>query len=195
MYASPATHLTDDGHAKEGVGRLEYREWARLLWALGACEDVISTLVAYGDTSPSNELVERVHTSSTPPINMPASHLAIDEIRRHQDVLDGFRTLEGAVNDQRGSFAAIEFGRAVSMADRRWPNEEKDHPMMAMRCGGCDEMTLLYRPPRFFGDRIEVDCPKCGYSLTEDEFSVAALLIEAELNGSTTAREEAADAV
>ncbi len=185
QHQAPLTHLDHTGHTFNGVGRLEFHEWSRLLWAVGACDEILAGLS--DGNAPSTDPDVRVQTSSGPRINLSPAWLASDEILRLQAKLDRFKSLDQAVNDAYGAFIAIEYGRAVSIADRRWPRHERDRPMIAMRCGGCDEMTLTYRPPRFVGDRIVVDCPKCGYTLDEDEFSVNALLIEAELNGDATA--------
>ncbi|WP_053352724.1 hypothetical protein [Leucobacter musarum] len=193
QHQAPLTNLDHTGHAATGVGRLEFHEWTRLLWAVGACDEILAGLA--DGNAPSMDPDVLVQTSSGPRAPLSPTWLAADEIQRLKAKLDRFKSLDQAVNEAYGAFVAIEFGRAVSIADRRWPRQERDRPMIAMRCGGCDEMTLTYRPPRFVGDRIVVDCPKCGYTLDEDEFSVNALLIEAELSGaSTVGTEETSDA-
>ncbi|UOR02087.1 hypothetical protein MUN77_01770 [Leucobacter allii] len=184
-HHSPTTTLDHTGHSATGVGRLEFKEWSRLIWAIGAYEDVVCGIQGAG--TPSAGVDVRVDTSSAPKINLSPAWLAVDEIDRLRAKLDTYTSLEQAANDQYGAFVCVEFGRAVSTADLRWPREEKPHPMMAMRCGGCDQMTLVYQPPRFHGDVVTVACPRCGYELSEDEFSVAALLIEAEMKGAKTA--------
>ena len=156
---SPTIRLDHTGHAAAGVGRLDFKEWSRLLWAIGEADAIVAWLFEAGNTSPAVDPDVRVHTTTAPSINLPATWLAAEEIQRHWVKVDEFRTLELCANDALGAYCAIEFGRAVSTADRRWPREEHPHAMQAMRCGGCEELTLIYRPPRFPGDRISIDCP------------------------------------
>ncbi|MFD5599945.1 hypothetical protein ACFWHR_07790 [Leucobacter sp. NPDC058333] len=171
----------------DGIGRLEQREWSRFIWAWSAAASLVTWLYSAGNLNMAGETDVRVDSSSAPTINLPATWLAADEIARYLQELNRFSTPEQAANDQKGSYLAIELGKAVSKADRRWPREDKPHAMRLMRCAGCSELTLMYRPPRFPGDAIVVDCPKCGYSMPEDLFSVNALLIEAEIAGADVA--------
>ncbi|MGW9020664.1 hypothetical protein ACWGOE_04170 [Leucobacter chromiiresistens] len=189
QHEAPPLHLDHTGHAADGIGRLEQREWSRFIWAWSVAAPLVTWLYAAGILNMAGETDVRVDSSSAPTINLPATWLAADEIARYLQELNGYATPEQAANDQKGAYLAIELGRAVSIADRRWPRVDKPHAMRLMRCGGCSELTLMYRPPRFPGDAIVVDCPKCGYSMPEDLFSVNVLLIEAEMAGADAAVE------
>lgn len=157
------------------VGYLEMREYQRFVWALGKADEVISRIGGSGTAS--NELGMRVSGSTDPAIPLSAAYLALDEIESHRRELSRFTEAAHAANDAEGQWHAKEFGRLISSADRRWPDQEKPHRVTVMSCGGCDQLTMTYRPPRFPGDKIKVDC-FCGYTLSEAEFALVTLIIE-----------------
>lgn len=166
---------TERAVVHKDVGYLEMREFDRFVWALGKADEVLARIGEGGGNA--NELGMRVSGSTDPAIPLSAAYLAYDEIESHRRELSRFTEATHAANDIDGHWHAIEFGRLISMADRRWPDQERPHRVTVMSCGGCDQLTMTYRPPRFAGDKIKVDC-FCGYKLTEAEFALVTLIIE-----------------
>lgn len=167
--------LDHTGHAD--VGYLEMRDFNRFVWAWAEGARITTWLYSAGNLNSTSETDVRVDSSTTASINLPATWLAADEISRLLQQLNRFPTPEDAANDKIGASLAIDLGKAVATADYRWPREEKPHYVHHMACGGCEQLTLTFRPPRWAGDKIKVDC-WCGYELTEAEFALAALIIE-----------------
>ncbi len=156
------------------VGYLDMYEYNRFVWALSKAEEVMGRI---GDGGSGSELGMRVDGSSDPAIPLSSAYLLVDEIESHLRELSSFRETTHAANDIEGHMHAITLGKLITMADRRWPERERPHTVTVMTCGGCDQLTLTYRPPRFAGDKIVVDC-LCGYKLTEAEFALVTLIIE-----------------
>lgn len=176
MEATEPWHL-----AEEGVGYLDMREYRKAQWAYEhshPASPFMRWLKIAGYVSFNAEDV-RVQTSSSGHINIPATKLAWEEITRLSNELNQWRDVDEAACDQFGAFLLVELGREVSTAAARWPMEEKPHKIEVMRCGGCEMLTLMYRPPRWEGDNIRVDCG-CGYVLEDDGFAWAVTMIEKE---------------
>lgn len=167
-------------HPVDGVGYLEQREYRRFVWAWEHAGKIASFLYGAGKVNSAGETDVRVDSSSAPSTPLDATWLAADEISSHLHALNAYPDSETAAKHKIGQYHAIELGRCVSTADRRWPMHDKAHFINHMRCGGCGELTLAYRPPRFPLDGIKVDC-WCGHELTEDEYSAAVLRIELQM--------------
>ena len=150
--------LTADGHATEGVGFLTDRQFNRFVWAHANADQISGWLYRAGHYKVAGEDDVRVDAASTPSAPLPATYLAADEIQSLMRQLVRFTTHQDTANSVKGAELAIALGRAVSAADRNWPQEEKPHFVKHMRCGGCEQLTLAYRPPRWAGDKIRVDC-------------------------------------
>ena len=172
--------LDHTGHAESGVGYLEMRDFNRFVWAWAEGARITSWLYSAGNLNSTSETDVRVDSSTAASINLPATWLAADEISRLLQQLNRFPTPEDAANDKIGASLAIDLGKAVATADYRWPREEKPHKVTYMRCGGCEMLTLKFRPPRWHGDFIKVDC-SCGYELSEEEWTWAAQIVMAEM--------------
>ena len=172
-------------HAADGVGYLDARDYSRFVWAWEKAPRLASWLYSAGKLNSVAETDIRVDSSSAPGTPLESTWLAADEITSHLHALNRFPDETAAAMDIEGHRHAAELGKCVSIADRRWPMEERPHPIRHMRCGGCEKLTLTYRPPRFQYDTVIVDC-MCGYRLTEDEWSWATLMVEAELAGEST---------
>lgn len=168
--------------AAEGVGYLEMRDYNRARWAWEQSHPAspfMAWLKIAGYVSFTAEDV-RVQSSSEGHIGIPATKLAHDEIQRIAgELYRQFGELDKAAHDKFGASLLIDLGREVSTAAARWPMEDKPHKVEAMRCGGCGMLTLTYRPPRWEGDNVRVDCP-CGYVLEDDGFAWAVTMIEKE---------------
>lgn len=167
--------------AAEGVGYLEIRYYKRARWAWEQSHPAhpfMRWLKIAGYVSFAPEDV-RVQSSGGGHIGIPATKLAYDEILRLSGELNKWAGVDEAARDQFGAFLLTMLGEEVSTAAHRWPMEDKPHKVEAMRCGGCGMLTLTYRPPRWEGDQIRVDCP-CGYVLEDDGFAWAVEMIEKE---------------
>jgi hypothetical protein len=167
--------------AAEGVGYLDIRDYKRAQWAYEQSHPAapfMQWLKIAGYVSFDADDV-RVQSSGGGHINIPATKLAWEEITRISTELNRWDGVESAACDQFGAFLLVELGREVSTAVARWPMEERPHKIESMRCGGCGMLTLTYRPPRWEGDAIRVDCA-CGYVLEDDGFSWAVTMIQKE---------------
>lgn len=167
-------------HPIDGVGYLEQRDYNRFVWAWEHAGKLAAYLYSAGNLNSTGETDIRVDSTTAPTTPLDTTWLAADEISRHLQALNSYTDADQVANCKTGQFHANELGRCVSLADRRWPMEDKPHHVRVMRCGGCEELTLTYRPPRWPGDQIIVDC-RCGYTMTELEWQRAILLAEAEL--------------
>lgn len=168
-------------HPVDGVGYLEQREYNRFAWAWSKGPAMVRWLKSEDarNINTAGEGDVRVDSSSSPTINLSPTWLKGDEIDRLITELEqAFRDpLTQAPNTHLGKELAILLGKAVSGADHAYPQEEKPHYVHHMACGNCEQLTLAFRPPRWAGDKISIDC-WCGYKLTEAEFALAAVIIE-----------------
>jgi len=169
------------GLAQEGIGYLEMRDYNRARWAYEQSHPAapfMQWLKIAGYVN-FNVTDVRVQASSGGHIGIPATTLAHDEIQRISNELNRWAGVDEAAHDKFGASLLLDLGREVSTAMHRWPMEDRPHKVDAMRCGGCGMLTLTYRPPRFEGDHIRVDCP-CGYVLEDDGLAWAVAMIEKE---------------
>ena len=164
--------------AHEDVGYMTFRDFNRARWAHEYAMRFLPWLRVAGYVRFEQEDV-RVQSSSDSPVGIPPTKLAYMEISRLMGDLNKWRELEEAANDIHGQLLLHMFGFEMSSAVARWPMEDRPHKVDSLRCGGCKELALMYRPPRFEGDVIRVDC-KCGYVLDEEQFTWAIDLIERE---------------
>lgn len=175
--------LTADGHAIDGVGFLTQQDHNRFMWAWDKAPSIIRWLMsadARGVNTASADDV-RVDSSNAPTINLSPAWLLGDELNSLMTEIERHPAgLDQIANDPHGAKLARTFGRKVSGADHAYPQEEKPHFVRHMTCGGCEQLTLTFRPPRWAGDAIKVDC-WCGYELTQAQFALAALIIERDL--------------
>lgn len=165
-------------HADEGVGYVDAKDWARSQWANGYSLKFLPWLRIAGYVSFEVENI-RVDSSGGASIGIPATKLSYMEIARILGVLNQWADLEAAAHDKEGQFFVVLLGSEMATAVARWPMEDKPHKVSALRCGGCQQLTLTYRPPRWEGDQIRVDC-MCGYTLDDESFAWAIDLIEKE---------------
>lgn len=159
----------------EDFGYLTAHEYTRFKWAWAAAAGMIRWLQSAGEIRSQGEDI-RVDSSTDPSTPLAATWLAADEINSHLTALNGFRDEQHAANDAAGHKHAIDIGRCVSAADRNWPQVDKPRKITVMTCGGCDQLTLAHRPPRYPGDKIIISC-FCGYELTPAEYALAMHII------------------
>lgn len=175
---------TDLGNlADEGVGYLDMRDYNRARWAWEQSHPAapfMQWLRVAGYVSFADADAAHVQSSSDGHIGIPATKLAWEEITRiAAELYQQFGELDKAAGDKFGASLLLDLGREVSTAVHRWPMEERPHRVEVMRCGGCGMLTLTYRPPRWEGDNVRVDCP-CGYVLEDAGFAWAVTMIEKE---------------
>lgn len=161
------------------IGYLSVKDLNRARWAYDYQRSFCTWLRVAGYIDFDEKVI--VQSSTDGHIGIPATKLAYLEIQRLVHELNAYPTIEDAAQDREAAEIADMLGREVQTAVYRWPMEDKPHKINVLRCGGCGMLTLMYRPPRFDGDRIIVDC-QCGYLLDEDQFAWAVRHIEGELN-------------
>lgn len=128
---------------------------------------------------------------SHPPLGLPATWLAAEEITRLSFELNGWPTLEDAARDDWGSVVAEQFTREVETAVAKWPVSDRSRGVKFIRCYVCQQLTLRYFPPTYAGDQLidsTVKCTdkSCRAVVSEIEFTRMALILEQEwelLNG------------
>lgn len=110
-----------------------------------------------------------VRTQSGPPIPITPIGLAIDE------VLSWYRSYPNDVDlwvsSVDGARHAVMFAKVALAAFRAHPIEEHSTRVARVRCGQCEQMNLIRRPPRHYDDAVVIKCP-CGATLTLDELEV-----------------------
>lgn len=154
--------------------------WEKLLDALGRVPDLVAHLRS--TEQQGQGLTERVQSSFTPQLPIPASWLAADEIMAAlgDAFIPSTATLEGAraavsaalsvwespervVATAEGAVRAVELVRHVQTSLARWPNADTDRRVPApLRCPACHELALWYRAPLEYLDDLEVKCGSCG---------------------------------
>ncbi len=162
-------------HPEGVVGYLEMWEYNRFVWEWEQAGKIIAWLRSAGEIKGTQEDV-RVSSSTDPATPLAATWLAADEINSHCVALNRFHTEQAAAKDEIGQYHAVELGRLVASAERRWPRVDKPRRITFMTCGGCDKLTLAYRPPRYPGDEIVISC-YCGYTLTPSEYALVQHII------------------
>lgn len=125
------------------------------------------------------------HRMAHPPLGVPATWLAAEEISRLSYELNGWASLEDAARDRWGSEVAVLFVREVETAAARWPLEDRSRRVQFFRCTVCNQLTLRYYPPKRVGDRIldlAVKCSdrSCGNVMDAVMFERMAVVIRAE---------------
>jgi len=131
------------------------------------------------------EELERVSSSNSYPLPLPAPWLAAEEIKRLLEQLNKWPELSDAANDDDGVYFAELLIREVETAMARWPISDRPHKVQHVRCFACDMLTLRYYPPTFANGQLldtTVKCTnkECGAVMDETLWGRAVALIEAE---------------
>lgn len=152
--------LDAENELEGNVGYLTFREFQRVTRAWeNAYKHVawwrVAGYVKLGDRD------EHRTRSSELPLGVPATWLAAEEISRLMGELNGWATLEDAVNDQYGAELAMLFLREVETAMAKWPMEDRPHNVRFFRCTACQGMTLRYFPPTIRGGELLDVVVKC----------------------------------
>jgi len=102
-------------------------------------------------------------------VPLPATRLAIDELRRY---LDDGGTAEMRVSNSFRAENAVRLARAYTTAVRTFPLQEDPHPVKRTWCPECEQLSLVWRPPLLLGMEVRVECrnPECRHVIDQDGF-------------------------
>lgn len=100
--------------------------------------------------------------------------LTFDEIESYYRSFTG--TAERWVASRQGAEDAVRFARAMHSAVKNHPTAETAHKIRRTRCQGCEQLTLVWNPPQFFGGFVLVKCkdPECGWEADQTSFEKIA---------------------
>jgi len=177
---------TDIDPADGYVGLMTWDQFNRLERAVNnAIKHVPWWRVCGNIRNTASEELERVSSSSSYPLPLPAPWLAAEEIKRLLEQLNQWPELSDAANDDDGVYFAELLIREVETAMARWPISDRSHKVRYINCFSCDMETLRYFPPTIVGDQLldtTVRCTNraCGVVMDETLWGRAVALIEAE---------------
>ena len=163
----------------EDVGYLTFEQFSRFRRAVHYSLKLVPWLrvAGYVKTGDPDEVFGgSVH----PPLGVPPTWLAAEEISRLSQELNGWADLEDIAADDFGCSIAVQFTREVETAAAMWPFEDRPHRVQFVRCPSCGMVGLRYEPPTFEGDVIAVKCRECRHYVSEEEFVKLTSLIAAE---------------
>ena len=159
-------------------------EHGLLCW--GCWDRLLNTFARWDEFTGLLEGVDRavqrdnagVRGSAAHQIPLPGTWLSIDVCRRFLHSMTG--TLDDWVSRSDGAMDADRFTRAAEQAYRAHPIEEKSHRLKRQRCPKCSQQTLVWHPPRFFGDHVRVQCGDdlCGQEMDQRSFETLAMIEE-----------------
>lgn len=88
--------------------------------------------------------------------------------------------VEAWVSTVDGAKDSINFVISAERAFRSHPLEEQPHKAPQVACWECKKRTLVWNPPKFFGDEVHVQCldPECGYTMPQSAFELLAQIEE-----------------
>ena len=114
--------------------------------------------------------VEGSRGSNVPAIPLPATRIAIDEIKSYRRG----KPVDVALWVKRAGDApdAVRFSHAVRRALRSFPTQEDPHRIKRGRCPSCEWLALMWTPPVLAGDVVRIECrnPACGLVIAHDDF-------------------------
>jgi len=122
---------------------------------------------------------------SHPPLGLPATWLAAEEITRLSFELNAWPALEDVAHDDWGSVLAQQFTREVETAAAKWPISDRPRSVKFFQCEACQQATLRYYPPTIAGESLIDSIVKCTNKacravVDEQKFMRMALVIESE---------------
>lgn len=161
------------------VGYMTYDEFNRFRRAVNYSGRLVAWLRVAGYIK-SGDPDEIRGNSVEPPLGIPPTWLAAEEITQLSQELNRWTELEDIAADDGGFELALIFTREVETAAHKWPFEDRTHKVQFVRCPSCQVIALRYEPPRSEGDSIAVKCNECHHFVSEDEFSKLTALIAME---------------
>jgi hypothetical protein len=161
------------------VGYLTYDEFNRFRRADNYARKLVPWLrvAGYLKTGDPDEIRS---SSVTPPLGIPPTWLAAEEITQLSHELQRWDDLESVAADEGGFELALIFVREVETATAKWPFEDRPHKVQYVRCPACAMVALRYEPPSAEGESIAVKCRECRHYVSEDEFIKLTALIALE---------------
>lgn len=118
-----------------------------------------------GDTS-------RGKPTSRPPI----AALSLDREEIDSYMRTGTGTVDRWVASAAGASDAVRFARAMHAAARNHPTHETPHRIQRTRCPRCEQLTLVWNPPAYFGGHVTVTCrdQACAFEADQSSFETIA---------------------
>lgn len=161
------------------VGYMTYDEFNRFRRAVNYSMKLVPWLrvAGYIKTGDPDEIRGN---SVEPPLGIPPTWLAAEEIAQLSQELNRWRDLEDVAADDGGFELALIFMREVETAAAKWPFEDRAHRVQFVRCPSCQTVGLRYEPPTFAGESIAVKCRECRHYVSEEEFARLTALIAIE---------------
>lgn len=161
------------------VGYMTYDEFNRFRRSVNYSMKLVPWLrvAGYIKTGDPDEIRGK---SVEPPLGIPPTWLAAEEITQLSQALNRWRDLEDVAADDGGFELALIFTREVETAAAKWPFEDRAHRVQFVRCPACRTVGLRYEPPTFEGDPISVKCRECHHHVSEQEFARLTALIAIE---------------
>lgn len=100
--------------------------------------------------------------------------LAFDEVLSYYRSFTG--TAERWVASRKGAEDAVRFARAMHSAAKNHPTAETAHKIRRTRCQKCEQLTLVWHPPQYFGGHVRVMCsnPECKWEVDQTSFEKIA---------------------
>lgn len=163
----------------ENVGYMTYDEFARFRRSVHYSLKLVPWLRVAGYIK-AGEPDEIRGNSVEPPLGIPPTWLAAEEITQLSHELNRWADLEDVAADDGGFELALVFTREVETAAAKWPFEDRAHRVQFVRCPSCQMVGLRYEPPTFAGESIAVKCRECRHYVSEEEFARLTALIAAE---------------
>lgn len=161
------------------VGYMTYDEFARFRRAVHYSLKLVPWLRVAGYIKTGDP--DEIHGKSVePPLGIPPTWLAAEEITQLAQALNRWADLEDVAADDGGFELALVFTREVETAAAKWPFEDRPHRVQFVRCPSCHMVGLRYEPPAFHGDLIAVKCRECSHYVSEEEFAKLTALIALE---------------
>ena len=153
--------------------------WERLIDAATAWPKFAATISGLSRlVTPENTGGHSLNKNRIP---LPQTWLDVEEAESYLvSLTKAGGILEAWVATTDGASDAINFMLKAESAFRAHPVEEKPHKATNVVCWECKKRTLVWMPPKFFGDEVHVTCvdPDCGYSMPQSAFELLAQIEE-----------------
>lgn len=111
----------------------------------------------------------------------PGSRLPIAPVPLTMEELASYRrsftgSAERWVSDRAGATDAVRYARAAHTALKQHPTAETPHNINRTRCPNCEQQTLVWNPPAYYGADVRVTCrnPECDYEADQTTFDTIA---------------------
>lgn len=172
------TELSQNLRQLDEVGFMSWEEFRRFRWAVGYSLKLVPWLRVAGYVKGEQDEIRSAAVE--PPLGLPPTWVAAEDITRLSLEMNGWSDLEDIAADDYGVEIARQFTREVSTAAHKWPFEDRPHKVQWVRCPACGYTSLRYQPPEFGGDVVTVQCQECRHVVSDEEFAALTALIASE---------------